>query len=69
MNAADFGLTNRQLDILQGLADGEPIGLIAARLRIAHTTVTNEMNKARDALDTKTKTHAVAAAMRKGFID
>lgn len=64
-----FGLTPRQIVILQGIADGEPLGIVAERLCVARTTVSNEISRAIEALSAKTKSHAVAAALRKGFID
>lgn len=69
MTAADFGLTERQLAILQGIADGKAIQTIAGEVRLAPTTVGNELHRAMETLGVNTKTHAVAAAMRKGFIE
>lgn len=69
MTAAEFGLTDRQVEILQSIADGKAMGTIAASLGLAPTSASNELRRAMETLGAHNKIHAVAAAMRKGFIE
>lgn len=69
MTPDDFGLTARQLRILQGLADGESLDDIGRDLGVAWSTTRNDLHRATRALGVTNKIHAVAAAMRKDLID
>lgn len=61
-------LTLRQREILQGLADGETVDEIAARLDISDETVRTHIKRTTGKLRARSRTHAVVLAMRSGLI-
>lgn len=62
-------LSKRQLEVLQGAADGETVKQTANRLGISKYTTDQTILVARKKLQATTKTHAVAIAIRQGEID
>jgi two-component system NarL family response regulator len=64
-----FGLTHRELDILRWLAQGTTDRDIAARLVIAEGTVKTHVRNILRKLEVRNRTHAVAKALRAGFIE
>ena len=62
------GLTPRESDVLQLIADGKRNDQIAAELAISPHTVATHVRKTMVRLDSKTRTHAVATAMRRSLI-
>jgi DNA-binding CsgD family transcriptional regulator len=65
----DFNLTERQVEILQLLADGKSTDQIAAELFITKTTVRNHIANLLAALRVHTRVQAVVVAQRAGLIE
>ena len=65
---ASSRLTERELDVLRLLAEGLSHEEIGARLSIASETVRTHSRKAADRLGAKTRTQAVASAIRLGLV-
>ncbi|HEU0336028.1 MAG TPA: LuxR C-terminal-related transcriptional regulator [Gaiellaceae bacterium] len=63
---ADLGLTPRQLEILQHLADGVPPKAVAAGLGITEVTVRNHVQRILRHLGCHSQLEAVAEARRRG---
>ena len=61
-------LSDRQVEILQRIADGLSTKPVARELGISHKTVYNHLNAIYRRLDTQSLTHAVLSAVRKGII-
>ncbi|MCL4124992.1 UNVERIFIED_CONTAM: hypothetical protein GTU68_021891 [Idotea baltica] len=61
-------LSERQIEILQAIADGETTKQVARSLGIAQKTVHNHLNSIYRRLDTQSLTHAVLSAVRLGII-
>ena len=61
-------LSDRQIEILQAIADGETTKQVARSLGIAQKTVHNHLNAIYRRLDTQSLTHAVLSAVRLGII-
>lgn len=61
-------LSDRQIEILQAIADGETTKQVARSLGIAQKTVHNHLNSIYRRLDTQSLTHAVLSAVRLGII-
>ncbi len=66
--AADL-LSDRQVQILQLIADGLGTKQVARQLGITQKTVHNHLNAIYRRLDTQSLTHAVLSAVRLGIID
>ena len=62
-------LVVRQVEILQGIADGMSTKQVARDLGITQKTVHNHLNAIYRRLDTQSLTHAVLSAVRLGIID
>lgn len=65
----DAILSPRQVEILQGIADGSSTKQVARELGITQKTVHNHLNAIYRRLDTQSLTHAVLSAVRLGIID
>jgi two-component system NarL family response regulator len=63
------GLTRRQREILQLLADGHSTSTVARRLGLSGETVRTHTKGALGRLGAKDRAHAVAIALRNGLID
>jgi len=61
-------LSERQVEILQAIADGATTKQVARSLGIAQKTVHNHLNSIYRRLDTQSLTHAVLSAVRLGII-
>lgn len=61
-------LTHRQREILSFVADGKSDWDIGKVLNIASSTVNEHVEKAKEAMGVKTRTQAVAIAVRRGWI-
>ncbi|MEM7093870.1 MAG: response regulator transcription factor [Actinomycetota bacterium] len=61
-------LSERQIEILQAIADGQTTKQAARSLGIAQKTVHNHLNAIYRRLDTQSLTHAVLSAVRLGII-
>ena len=62
-------LTTRELEILRLIAQGRTNRAIAGRLEISVSTVNFHVHNILDKLDAKTRTEAVATAVRDGLIE
>ena len=66
---ADELLSDRQVEILQKIADGLGTKQVARQLGITQKTVHNHLNAIYRRLDTQSLTHAVLSAVRLGIIN
>lgn len=66
---SDETLGNREVELLQLLADGKTIEQAANELGWQEQTAKNCISKIRHKLDAETTAHAVAAAIRRELID
>lgn len=62
-------LSERQVEILQSIADGSTTKQVARELGITQKTVHNHLNAIYRRLDTQSLTHAVLSAVRLGIIE
>ena len=62
-------LSDRQIEILQAIADGSTTKQVARQLNITQKTVHNHLNAIYRRLDTQSLTHAVLSAVRLGIIE
>ena len=67
-HAAD-ALSEREIEILRGVAAGKSNKLIALELRIAENTVKAHMRRILPKLDANDRTHAVTIALKRGVLD
>ena len=68
-NANEDLLSERQVEILQKIADGLGTKQVARQLGITQKTVHNHLNAIYRRLDTQSLTHAVLSAVRLGIIN
>jgi DNA-binding NarL/FixJ family response regulator len=68
-HVADDTLTDREIEVLRGVAAGKSNKLIAAELDIAEGTVKTHMKSILPKLDASDRTHAVMIALRRGILD
>ncbi len=66
---AEALLSDRQIEILQAIADGSTTKQVARQLNITPKTVHNHLNAIYRRLDTQSLTHAVLSALRLGIIE
>jgi DNA-binding NarL/FixJ family response regulator len=62
------GLTRRELEVLQLLAEGYSTGEIASRLAYSERTIKNAIHDVTSRLQLRNRSHAVAFAVRAGLI-
>jgi DNA-binding NarL/FixJ family response regulator len=62
-------LTPREHEILQHLADGVSVAVLAQRLYISQSTAKTHMSKLYDKLGAQNRTQAIMAAVRLGLVD
>lgn len=65
----DDPLSDRQVEILQLIADGSSTKQVAVQLGITHKTIHNHLNSIYRKLDTQSLTHAILSAVRMGIVD
>jgi DNA-binding NarL/FixJ family response regulator len=68
-HAADDFLTDRELDVLRGVAKGNSNKIIASDLNISEHTVKNHLKSILSKLDASDRTHAVMIALKRGFLE
>ena len=68
-HAADDSITDRELDVLRGVAQGNSNKIIASDLNISEHTVKNHLKSILSKLDASDRTHAVMIALKRGFLD
>ena len=62
-------LTQKEIDILQGIADGKRLSGIAASMKLCENTIKHYTLDIRLKLDAPTTPNAIAIALRRGLID
>lgn len=68
-HVADDALTEREVEVLRGVAGGKSNKLIAAELDISEGTVKTHMKSILPKLDASDRTHAVIIALKRGILD
>jgi DNA-binding NarL/FixJ family response regulator len=68
-HVADDALTEREIQVLRGVAAGKSNKLIAAELEISEGTVKTHMKNILPKLDASDRTHAVMIALKRGIFD
>jgi DNA-binding NarL/FixJ family response regulator len=68
-HAVDDLLSDREIEILRGVARGQPNKIIAAELAISENTVKNHIKSILSKLDADDRTHAVTIALKRGYIE
>jgi DNA-binding NarL/FixJ family response regulator len=68
-HAADDSITERELDVLRGVAKGGSNKIIASDLDISEHTVKNHLKNILSKLDASDRTHAVMIALKRGILD
>jgi DNA-binding NarL/FixJ family response regulator len=62
-------LSTREIEVLQGVAQGRSNKIIADKLKITEHTVKNHLKSILSKLHADDRTHAVTIALRRGYID
>lgn len=68
-HAGESNLTDREIDVLQLIAAGNPNKLVADRLKITEDTVKAHVKSILSKLSANDRTHAVTIAVKRGIID
>src|ERR1700727_1468492 len=68
-HVADDALTEREVEVLRGVAGGKSNKTIASELGISEGTVKTHMKSILPKLDASDRTHAVMIALRRGILD
>lgn len=68
-HAGESNLTDREIDVLQLIAAGNPNKLVADRLTITEDTVKAHVKSILSKLSANDRTHAVTIAVKRGIID
>jgi DNA-binding NarL/FixJ family response regulator len=68
-HSVDDVLSDREIEILRGVARGRPNKIIAAELAISENTVKNHIKSILSKLDADDRTHAVTIAVKRGYIE
>jgi len=65
----DDALTEREIAVLQRVANGNSNKIIASQLAISEATVKGHVTSILSKLGANDRTHAVTIAMKRGFLD
>jgi DNA-binding NarL/FixJ family response regulator len=68
-HSAEDGLSDRELEVLRGVARGWSNKLIAAELGISEHTVKNHLKSILSKLNADDRTHAVTIGLKRGYIE
>jgi DNA-binding NarL/FixJ family response regulator len=68
-HAVDDELTEREIEVLKGVAAGKSNKLIAAELAISESTIKVHMSSILPKLAASSRTHAVMIALKRGILD
>lgn len=68
-HAADDSLTDREIEVLRGVAAGKSNKVIAAELAVSDGTVKAHMKSILPKLGARDRTHAVMIAVKRGILD
>jgi DNA-binding NarL/FixJ family response regulator len=69
LHAIEDALSEREIEVLRGVARGRSNKIIAAELSITEHTVKNHLKNILSKLDADDRTHAVTIALKRGYID
>lgn len=69
LHAIEDALSEREIEVLRGVAQGRSNKIIAAELSITEHTVKNHLKNILSKLDADDRTHAVTIALKRGYID
>jgi DNA-binding NarL/FixJ family response regulator len=69
VHATEDALSEREIEVLRGVARGRSNKIIAAELSITEHTVKNHLKNILSKLDADDRTHAVTIALKRGYID
>jgi DNA-binding NarL/FixJ family response regulator len=69
LHATEDALSQREIEVLRGVARGRSNKIIAAELSITEYTVKNHLKNILSKLDADDRTHAVTIALKRGYID
>jgi DNA-binding NarL/FixJ family response regulator len=69
LHATEDALSQREIEVLRGVARGRSNKIIAAELSITEHTVKNHLKNILSKLDADDRTHAVTIALKRGYID
>jgi len=69
LHVADDALTEREVEVLGGVASGKSNKVIAADLLISEETVKTHMKNILPKLNAQDRTHAVMIALKRGILD
>jgi DNA-binding NarL/FixJ family response regulator len=68
-HATDERITDRELEVLRGIAKGQSNKIIGVILNMSENTVKNHIKNILSKLNASDRTHAVTIALRRGFIE
>jgi DNA-binding NarL/FixJ family response regulator len=68
VDTQNFGLTTREMDILQHLVDGKSYKMISSDLNISYHTVNSHVKKIYDKLQVNSVSEAVSKALQQKII-
>lgn len=68
-HAVDDSLSERELDVLRGVSQGQANKIIASELSISENTVKNHVKSILSKLDASDRTDAAMIAVRRGYIE
>lgn len=68
-HAGESNLTEREMEVLQSIAAGNPNKLVADKLTITEDTVKAHVKSILSKLSANDRTHAVTIALKRGIID
>jgi len=69
VHTADHELTERELEILNLIAKGNPNKEIAAQLKVAEDTVKKHVGSILEKLEANDRTHAVTIGLKRGIVE
>jgi DNA-binding NarL/FixJ family response regulator len=69
VHATEDALSEREIEVLRGVARGRSNKIIASELSITEHTVKNHLKYILSKLDADDRTHAVTIALKRGYID
>jgi DNA-binding NarL/FixJ family response regulator len=68
-HVTDDGLSDREIEVLKGVATGHSNKIIASQLAVSEATVKGHMKSILSKLGANDRTHAVTIAMKRGYLE
>ncbi|MGA9671984.1 MAG: response regulator transcription factor [Terracidiphilus sp.] len=68
-HVTDDGLSDREIEVLKGVATGHSNKIIASQLVVSEATVKGHMKSILSKLGANDRTHAVTIAMKRGYLE